>query len=161
MRAGTVGAWFQTDLPLMWPGGNLHYEPIGHLMDTFSRGGFSGSPVFVDQPTLRFIESGAAIGSNVALLGVLVGHYYSDKGDNAGIAVVVPIEFVRNLLDYPSLVEWRNYKEQQMNDKKKREEEDGPGTADSLHEEGASQFDRFQALTQKLVEAPKPEKKKD
>lgn len=76
-------------------------EPMAHLIDCFSRSGFSGAPVYVDHPYFHVVplneeipEKGIAtylsnVPSFSALCGVLIGHFGS-PGDNAGVAVVVP-----------------------------------------------------------------------
>lgn len=116
MRAATVGAMNVEDVPVLdrRPDQTVftRYEPHAHLIDCYSRSGFSGSPVYVEHPVVRqheFPNNAIAleVWSLVALFGVLIGHFGS-PGDNAGIGIVVPIAELRELLDDQRLVDWRH-----------------------------------------------------
>jgi hypothetical protein len=154
VRSGRLGATYQTDVP-MTDGRTRHSEPRAHLVDCYSRGGFSGSPCLAEQPTVFTNADGTSnIGSYLALLGVIIGHFGSTN-DNAGVAVVAPVEAIRDLLDEPELVEMR----ERANEQAKQEREDeiwaNAAVLDSASPE--SEFDRFEDLTDKLLRVPKKE----
>ena len=108
MRAAIIGAMYAENVPMRFrlPGGgdHTHIEPRVHLVDTYSRSGFSGSPVYVDHPYVNMQPAGGvAVAVQLtelflALFGVLVGHF-GTKGDNAGVGIVVPVDAIRDLLD--------------------------------------------------------------
>lgn len=99
-RRAVVGALHVMDVPVRYRsdgGGDVaRIEPCVHLIDTYSRAGFSGSPVFSydPAPSSHPVESGCAEGT---LLGILIGHF-GTPGDNDGIAIVVPAATVAELL---------------------------------------------------------------
>jgi hypothetical protein len=110
VRSGRIGAFYQENIR-MTSGPTQRTEPIAHLLDTYSRGGFSGSPCFADHPVIEpGTRGGPTVGSRVTLVGVVIGHFDS-TGDNAGIAVVTPVEAIRELLNVNELVEWREAKD--------------------------------------------------
>ena len=107
MRGGVLGAVYQEQIPVRDSlRDRMEYtrmEPVAHLVDCYSRSGFSGSPVLMEMPTIDVHhEPGGDISlgmsGKVSLIGVLVGHFGS-PGDNAGIAIVVPIERVRQVIE--------------------------------------------------------------
>jgi hypothetical protein len=107
VRSGRIGAFNQEQIP-MASHGTRRTEPIAHLLDTYSRAGFSGSPCFADHPVIdKGPFGGPTVGSRVALIGIVIGHFRSDEGDNEGVAVVTPVERVRELLAMERLLEWR------------------------------------------------------
>ncbi len=105
MRGGKLGAVWVENVPVNDKDSHgqtyTRDEPMAHLIDCFSRSGFSGAPVYVDHPYFHVVplneeipEKGIAtylsnVPSFSALCGVLIGHFGS-PGDNAGVAVVVP-----------------------------------------------------------------------
>ena len=147
VRSGRLGALYQEDVP-MKDGDLRRKEPRAHLVDCYSRGGFSGSPCLVEQATVL----GNNIGSYLTLLGVIIGHFGSTN-DNAGVAVVAPVEAIRDLLIDPEMTEMRK----RADEKAKQEREDETwANAAVLDSTGAeSEFDRFEDLTRKLVQVPK------
>lgn len=161
VRSGRVGAYFQERIP-MKAGDVQRVEPVAHLLDSYSRGGFSGSPCFTDHPLIREHrqEEGVAleVWSWVALLGVVIGHF-NTEGDNAGIAVVTPIEAVRELLADDPLVEWRNAMDKEAIRMREEERWESAADEDRVGAEDATEFERFEDLTRKLVNTPKPDEK--
>jgi hypothetical protein len=107
VRSGRVGALLQTQVP-MEDNGRRYEERVAHLLDSHSVGGFSGSPCFIEKPMIVATEHGPVIGSSIALWGVVIGHF---SHAYAGVAVVVPIEAVAELLEETALVDWRNEKD--------------------------------------------------
>jgi hypothetical protein len=119
VRAAAVGAMNVENVPKRYLMQGMRYdeiEPKAHLIDTYSRSGFSGSPVYVDHPYVNVWpvigEGGqpgiaSQVSSYSALLGVLVAHFGSER-DNAGVAIVVPVDILRELLDDPDLADARN-----------------------------------------------------
>jgi hypothetical protein len=121
VRSGRLGAYYVRDIPLR-DGPRTWVEPVVHLLDSYSRSGFSRAPCFADHPVIQSgdveaeLEPGAggarrwamqaSITSKVALVGVVIGHFNSD-GDNAGVAIVAPIEAVREVLDSEPMMAWR------------------------------------------------------
>lgn len=152
IRSGRIGALYQQDVP-MWTGQYTRTEKCAHLLDCHSVGGFSGSPCFVEKPMIDSQTLGApVISSWVALLGLVIGHF---AGDNAGIAVIVPVEAVRELLDLEVFVEDRKRKEVLARDRRERVRSRDAAVLDSADDR--LEFDRFHELTRKLVNVPKKE----
>lgn len=139
MRSAMIGALYAEDIPM---GGNpLRYERQAHLIDTYSRSGFSGSPVYADYSYIKRkpistpgLSGGVMtvpdLASESALLGVLSGHFGGDR--NAGVAIVVPMEAVWELLQNPRLVEWRNREAARMAKRRKDDELEGAAVYDSI-----------------------------
>jgi len=112
VRAGTVAALWQEGIHLAGNG-----TMTGHLIDGRSIGGFSGAPCFVQAVGLS--ADGDAGGMKLVeatrLLGIVVGHYEDSEFEsesstlrlNTGIAIVLPVERVRELIDGKSLVQER------------------------------------------------------
>jgi len=164
MRAAAVGALNTEDVPVRDRYGDgteyTRREPCAHLIDTYSRSGFSGAPVYVEHQLVVLANPAAGQlfveqSGFTALFGVLVGHFGS-PGDNAGVAVVVPIEAVRQLLNQPKLVEWREGKAVEMKENQEERLDESAAQLDSLPE-SESEFERFERLTGKLVRVPKKE----
>ncbi len=121
VRSGTVAALWQDGIRLT---GNR--TVTGHLIDGRSIGGLSGAPCFVQ--VVGFAASEANPGAltpveATRLLGIVIAHYEdvkleSDKSSlqlNTGIAVVLPIEYVRELIDGKYLTKEReDWREQHM-----------------------------------------------
>jgi hypothetical protein len=154
VRSGRIGAFYQEDIPMI-SGATTRIEPVAHLLDSYSRGGFSGSPCFVDHPVIdQAQERGLTVSSRVALVGIVVGHFNSPMRDNAGIAVVVPVEAIRELLQTERLVEWRERRDAEAARARAEGRWDNAATADS-GVGGPSAFERFKDLTRRLINAPK------
>ncbi len=148
LRTGRIGALDQENIRLR-DGDTNYTEPLAHLIDAHSQGGFSGSPCFVEHPMIDATNpDGHRIGSWIALLGLVIGHF---ELYNAGIAVVTPAERIRELLEQEAdLVRWREAKEKKAEEKRW----ENAAVADS-GEELSSDFERFEDLTRKLVQVPK------
>jgi NADH:ubiquinone oxidoreductase subunit len=174
MRAAVVGALYVENVPfrIRHPDGNIdgRQERSAHLIDTNSRAGFSGSPVYVDHPYVnmqgvKLPDVGEALAVQLtsfsALLGVLIGHFTSDESgassDNAGVGVVAPIDALRELLEEPDLVKWRERKAKEMKAEREQRFELGSAVADAVPQEPESEYERFEGLTQRLVQVPKKE----
>jgi hypothetical protein len=126
VRSGRLGALYQTDIPVR-QGEFRRVEPRAHLVDAYSRAGFSGAPCVYEHLSIN-VEQWAVF-PYLALLGIVVGHFdsYADvlskqgEGanyetdlrvqDNLGVVIVVPIEAVREVLDMEVLVEDRSQRE--------------------------------------------------
>jgi len=123
MRPGNVGALDVENIQVLDKRQGfstyVHAEPMSHLIDCNARRGFSGAPVYVEYPVVNVslqtaqpaptLRLESSIQSITALLGVLVGHL-NDDGDNAGVAIVVPIKALRDLLEDPRVEDWRQNK---------------------------------------------------
>lgn len=170
VRSGSVGALYQERVPVR-QGKTRRIEPCAHLIDVHSRQGFSGGPCIVEN--LRVERGRNQVSAIHALLGVVVGHFdsYADVlskhseeesyetdlrvQDNQGIAIVVPIEAVRDLLDMEVFVKDRAEREAKSNDDRDRDEWENAATLDAVQD--PSEFERFKDLTRKLVNVPKKE----
>jgi hypothetical protein len=155
VRSGTLGAMYQPKVPI-WD--ELHKEtieePIAHLIDTHSVGGFSGSPVFLGIPD-------AQGGGRISLLGVLIGHFGGPlaSGGSAGVAIVVPVHAIRQLLDLDAIVKDRAKKDAAAQERQDRIRDENAAVQDSVGEPAEpSEFERFEDLTRKLVHTPKPDR---
>jgi hypothetical protein len=113
MRAAVVGATNVENVPVRRRYGGIEYdaaEPRAHLIDTYPRSGFSGSPVYIEHPYVNMQPASAdgepalavQLTSLSAMFGVLVRHFGSQR-DNAGVAIVIPLDALRKLLDDPRL----------------------------------------------------------
>ena len=131
-----------------------HSEPLAHLIDCYSRGGFSGAPLWAEGP--RLVPGTDALSSKgyVTLLGVIVGHFGA-IGDNAGIAVAVPSEKILELLQDPRLIEAQQRREDMMEEKRKLRALESAASLDSGAPTDESEFDRFESLTKQIVQVPK------
>lgn len=177
VRSGRVGALYQSDIPVH-QGKMRRREPSAHLIDAHSRAGFSGAPCVVEHLSISVPD--ATVFPYLILLGVVVGHFDSyvdvlpkqeDEGDhetdfrvrdNQGVAIVVPIEAVRDVLALEVLVEDRKHKQARVKAGLEKEDAESAATLDSVA--GVSEFDRFENLTRKLVNVSKKEldeKRKD
>lgn len=131
MRGGIIGALGVQDVPVTrgresWA--PVTNEPLVHLIDSFSRVGFSGSPVYAEWP---WMTPEIVSGWN-ALLGILVGHF--GGANNAGVAMVVPCEIVRELLDSDELVRWREMKAEQYRRRRQAADEQDAAVEDSMRD---------------------------
>jgi hypothetical protein len=136
VRSGRLGALYQADIPVR-QGPFQRVEPCAHLVDSHSRAGFSGAPCVVEHLSINVPE--ATVFPYLVLLGIVVGHFgsYTDvlskhgEGpdyetdfrvqDNQGVAVVVPIEAVREALNMEVLVEDREQRAAKAKDQRERE----------------------------------------
>ena len=111
LRGGMIGALYQDDIPMLDPGGTRR-RLDGHLIDCRSFGGFSGAPCFA-----RLLRAGTptprlglpTTETHWLLLGMVGGHFdhrssVEIHGDqygvptSAGVAVIYPCEYIRELL---------------------------------------------------------------
>lgn len=165
VRSGRVGAYFQRDIPMV--SGSVHrMEPVAHLLDSYSRAGFSGSPCFVDVPVVNSRPdlggNALAIGSKVALLGMVIGHF-GTEGANEGIAVVTPIEAVRELIEKdPALRQWRETMDKEAARMREEERKEAGGAIeDAVGGDDQTEYERFEDLTRQLANTPKPKPEVD
>lgn len=146
MRSASIGALYVDEIPVAHESAGMHYEPQAHLIDTYSRSGFSGSPVYADYTFTRQRVTGPAFSSEEveveewsqsALLGVLTGHF--GLGDrNTGVAIVVPMEALQELLADPRLVEFHQREAARMAKRRKDEEVENAAVLDSLEQPAPS-----------------------
>lgn len=174
VRSGTIGAMYQDDIPFEWPDGSIRNFQA-HLIDCRSYGGFSGSPCFFqrDDQFTGVREGEPTRGVVTFLLGLISGHFdlFSSarlRGDiaeegairvpvNTGVGIVTPAEKIAEVL---TMEEFKDERDRIERERAARPEEGA--TLDSV--EDRSEFDRFEALTRKLVNVPKKEldeKRKD
>lgn len=120
--------------PVLLDTGDKDAEDIVTLLEVHSIGGLSGSPVFLHLPFWRDTEKGdlivgiggkAGSGGQTWLLGVMHGFYPVGKNDpdrvsggnenlNTGIAVVVRVDRVLDLVDHPDQVRFRDMAMKQL-----------------------------------------------
>jgi len=172
VRSGRIGALYQDDIP-MRDGLVVKDEPIAHLIDTYSRAGFSGAPCFVEQAMIiQNPGEGPRIGSWVGLLGVVVGHFNGkapvwhtadpdiDTGflaaSNEGVAVVVPVEILRQVLMHDDFVGERRVESQAIVAAKEAEIHSAAAVMDAVPIEGSS-IERTADLAADLFKVPKDE----
>lgn len=158
LRGGVIGALYQERIPMrdVRSDGTTyqHEEPLAHLIDCYSRGGFSGAPVWAEGPRrVPGMPEAMSMTGYVTLIGVIVGHFGS-VGDNAGIAVAVPSEAILELLEDPRLTTAQQQKESRMEDKRKARVLENAAQLDRGGAE-ESEFNRFEVLTKQLVQVPK------
>jgi hypothetical protein len=125
VRSGTIGTLNQDGVPVQLAP-DLVAHARAHLIDCRFFSGFSGSPCFAQFPgeTRKTERLGLSIPSETtALLGITSGHFDSwtssrlrgeasdamsiDIPVHTGVGVVTPVEYVRELLYEPDLVEQR------------------------------------------------------
>jgi hypothetical protein len=170
VRSGRLGALYQEDIPVR-QGATRRKEPCAHLIDAHSRAGFSGAPCVIEH--LSIDVPNAQVFPYLAVLGIVVGHFdsYTDvlaksgEGsdyetnlqvrDNQGVAVVVPVEAVREVLEMEALVENRKQREARAKDQRERGDWENAATLDVVV--GRSEFEQFEDLAHKLVNVPKTE----
>jgi hypothetical protein len=172
-RGATLGA---LDIPINVDG----YRYTGDLVDCRSYGGFSGSPCF---STLSYAVPGAAasplprelvprrtdgseiplspLGSVAAFCGIFTAHY-SDKNPSDGIVsrygvgVMLPCDYVRVALMGDDA---KNQRREWDRDRVARERKALPSLENaSATAEPETEFERFEDLTRKLVNTPKPDR---
>jgi hypothetical protein len=166
VRSGTIGAMYQADMPHRWPDKTIRrFE--AHLIDCRSYKGFSGSPCFYqrDNKFTGVHEGVVETGPVTNLLGLVSGHLDTEGSEetgnedatsgvlvNTGVGLIAPAERIREVL---LMVEFADERKRIERDRKAKEGEEG-ATLDAIANE--SEFDRFEDLTRKLVNTPKPEK---
>jgi Trypsin-like peptidase domain len=145
------------------------------LTEVRSLGGLSGSPVFVHLPFWRDLpgagkvlttsgEVVASSGGESLLLGVMHGFYpvrendpenvsRGDENMNTGIAVVVLADRILDLINSPVQLEARRLVEEDI----KKQSTPIPAGVD----EESDEYERFENLTRKLVDTPKPKPGED
>jgi hypothetical protein len=146
--------------PLLDRDSGLHYD--AYLAEVRSIGGLSGSPVFVVLPIGRVRGENVSWGPRYTfLLGLIRGHWErpaetQDGWDpaeldtvNMGIAIVTPIQEVIKVLESEEVIA----EMKKADDEHAKEDEP---TEDSTFPEEAREYDRFEELTRKLVNTPKP-----
>jgi hypothetical protein len=169
VRSGTLGAMYQDRVPV-GPRENRRFIQA-HLIDCRSHGGFSGSPCFAQTTSDQGIDMGGFVGINTTtkLIGLISAHFddrdstrqnaadedlVDEYGQriNSGVGVVTPSERILEALQMDEL-------------RKERERIEGEHR-DQIADEGATlddagepdEFARFEDLTRKLVNTPKPDK---
>ena len=117
VRVGTIAAMPSEPISVEISGAKG--EMPAYLIEARSLGGLSGSPVFVNLGTFRLRDGQpqAARGPVFYLIGLIHGHYdepfsrkigaLTDKVINMGIAVVVPMQQIREVLDQPIFLNQR------------------------------------------------------
>ena len=118
VRWGNIAAMPQDPVRAIM-GPNIETEIEGIFVEARSWGGHSGSPVFVEYPQL---PHKTFLGKPTGLLGLVQGHYTikgreiavgdiaPDQGEiemNAGMALIVPAQKIRDLLEREDLVKER------------------------------------------------------
>lgn len=172
VRAGTLARRLQKGCPV-WDARKRETRHItAHLIDCRSFGGFSGSPCYFQQSRAGWIPDpdlpgGGGIGEKswTGLLGMIGGHYdawkeiesggqanpYLRSTVNTGVGYVIPAEYIREALNVKELSEMRS-----DSDRAKAASSERGATMDTAHSE-ESEYARFEDLTKKLVQVPKPE----
>lgn len=170
VRHGTLGRMWQERCPVVTKD-DEEIHVTAHLIDCRSFGGFSGSPCYLQEDRAAVVQmEGGGPGINTeyrtCLLGMIGGHYDDwielrhsrGKSDlkysiNTGIGYVIPAEFIRETLMSEVLVEMRRAEDERRAAQPKEQ----GATMDSAQGERESDYDRFEALTTKLVQVPKSE----
>jgi Trypsin-like peptidase domain len=171
-RSGTIGALHQTGLE--HEGG---YVYKAHLIDCRSYEGFSGSPCFAElrftalsgvEPPIelpkeaRDVEVGPTFSLAVPC-GMFTEHVDENNADGAvsryGVGVMLRGEEIREALMSDELVAERRRKDAELAALAKDDAESGPRLRNAGKRSApADEWDRFEDLTRKLVQVPKPEK---
>jgi hypothetical protein len=157
-------------------------DVYAYLVETKSWGGQSGSPVFIHYAPDR-LHTG--VGGNMLLntalppklLGIVHGHFH-DKGSvradgpeddaydlplignvklNTGIAIVIPAQAIIDLLMDDEFVDERNDRVKERDGQQRSLVT--PDVAADESEQG--EFERFEDLTRKLVNQPKPQDERE
>lgn len=123
IRFGNISLMPNEKIPLrLDPSSDITTPVDAYLVEARSWGGHSGSPAFIYFPPDRKLGSIQVGGSNIALLGLVHGHYEISQdvafiGDilgsgkvpiNAGIAAVIPAQKIVDTLMQEELVEERD-----------------------------------------------------
>lgn len=168
VRSGTLGAWEVENVPI-GPEQNRRYI-TAHLIDCRSYAGFSGSPCFIQadvQVPAKYDAEAERLQHATHLIGMVNGHFDMwgkarllgnlpvEEGSveaqvNSGVGVVTPSRMILEAYDMEELSEDR----QRLEEREKERGEEG-ATLDRVA--GADdEFGRFEELTRKLVNTPKP-----
>jgi len=159
VRSGTVGRLYQDGVLVKWPDGTEH-SMTAHLVDCRSHSGFSGSPCYVQFP-LRGRLNQRVPGIDTFLLGLITGHLDDLGADlsikNTGVVLVTPVEAIRHVLMQEPFASIRAAAE-------KLYRHDHPPVQEVAVMDSSSkppEFERFEDLTRKLVNTPKPPKESE
>jgi hypothetical protein len=168
-RSGTVGAVM---VPMEIDG----YRYDAHLVDCRSYGGFSGSPCFVETPYTRIDarikvkdvpETLAPLASVTQLCGMFTAHYSDEKAPDAegavsryGVGVMLRSDQIREALMTDDMQAERNKSEAEAAEAIKRATPSAENASVVVDDE-ASEYERFEDLTRKLVNTPKAAPEKD
>lgn len=96
VRSGTVGAIYQEGIKVTFQEQRIR----GHLIDSRSISGFSGSPCWAQQEFLTRNDQGLGIQRDSMLLGMILGHL-----PDVGVAVVTPLEDIwETIMQNPELI---------------------------------------------------------
>lgn len=168
VRSGTLAAWAQERVPLKMPDGTV-FEYTAHLIDCRSYAGFSGSPCVVQFPRDPDIGGVGRPDEETELIGLISSHFdFRENADltgeiaelgtvdvpvHLGVGVVMPAESIEELLHREDIVADRRKREREYLDKP---EDDGwVAVPDVVSDQDESEFDRFEKLTEHLVNTPK------
>jgi hypothetical protein len=164
IRSGNIAA-MPTE-PLIDNNSGLEYRAF--LAEIRSIGGLSGSPVFVRLGVGRQVEENVTMNRiETFLLGLVRGHWphgdfdtadFADSEQdelNSGIAIVTSITDALEVLDREDFVKQRKEKEAEYLQKH------APVEDSASVDVSQSEFERFEDLTRKLVNTPKPATEKD
>ena len=158
VRSGTIAALYQDKVPVK-RAPDLTVEYRAHLIDTRSYAGFSGSPCFIqfEEWRTKDIPGGKVLapGSTTLLFGLVMAHIEipGEEGDrsNSGVAVVVPVEKIKETLDMEELAEDRK---DSVEAYKKKRAEDG-AVLDSIGDKAFS-AKKFQDALRTVSRRVKP-----
>jgi hypothetical protein len=172
VRSGTLARLWQDDMPVVEKDGTER-RITAHLIDCRSFGGFSGSPCYVEHSRAGIVqvESGPAVTTKyrTSLLGMIGGHFddwanvKSQYGAsdfkapvNTGVGYVLPAEYIRETLMHPDLE-----RERLMADARNAKSADETAATQDSAAFEQNEYERFETLTQELVQTPKPKPAKD
>jgi len=176
-RSGTLGA---RNVPI--PKDEQGYAYMANLLDCRSYGGFSGSPCFVQtvhgsdtpvkkQPSAEQMNALARPDGTTPklteliyaprLFGIFTAHFTDDKAESRdgaisrlGVGVMVRHHEIWKALMSEELKEQRRQIDKALD---AQEAQDGPTIELLAADSGGSEFERFETLTRKLVQTPKPD----
>jgi hypothetical protein len=162
-RSGTVGAVM---VPMEIDG----YRYDAHLVDCRSYGGFSGSPCFVETPYTRIDarmkvkdvpETLAPLASVTQLCGMFTAHYSDNPSSGGavshyGVGVMLRSDQIREALMTQDMRAERDRSEAEAAAAKEAATS-RPRNAGVVVGDEASEYERFEDLTRKLVNTPKAE----
>ncbi len=164
VRSGNIGGLNQTGIT--HDGG---YEYPVHLVDCRSYGGFSGSPCFVHERYARINETVAMenfpglmlarLSHQVRLCGMFTSHL-TDRGGSTPISAYGVGTMLRSQEIWEALMSDDMRKERREWDEENGhgdEAKEGP-RLEPARRSSESEFDRFEDLTRRLVNTPKPKR---
>jgi hypothetical protein len=169
VRTGNIAA--MPDEPIDSKIGSLD----AYLVEARSIGGLSGSPVFVNLGLYRRVGGTlmqAQDGQSVfRLLGLMHGHYQlkapvtnaaeldglSDEAINMGIAIVVPADRIKDVVNRREYAEARDRADREAADSLQPVLDSAQTLEMPDDEANESEFERFEDLTDKLLRVPKKE----